>query len=432
MGGIARLVGELLEQLDLREVTLGMSDWGGGLLLVGSEWEERIGRLVICSCEAFENVPPKGAARLLPYIARVPGGMVVAVAPFRFDSLRRLPMTYGPLSRRKVPREVMDRWFGPVTSSREIRRDLGKYVRSAHRGRRELLAACERLESFARPALVVSATEDKLMVRDHGRRLAEILPKGRLVEVEDSYTLIPEDQPELLGRVMRGVLGGGGERDLRVGSEGARVSRADALEATGGEDLEQAGDPAAGTAAQNEEAGEGEREGDGGAAAGEQEGGGDEGEADGAAGEVAAQGGGRGEGLAGGSRSDMAVLACDGVAVVGGLPLLSYLSGGLLGVESGTEVRAGAMEAGLHRGAAEAEGLGGGGAGEALDVAEDEDGALVGGKGGDCVDDALRLERIVDAIAALSPDQRAVLSSATSRASPAPPPPRPSASAAPR
>ena len=115
-------------------------------------------------------------------------------------------MTYGPLSRRKVPREVMDRWFGPVTSSREIRRDLGKYVRSAHRGRRELLAACERLESFARPALVVWATEDKLMVRDHGRRLAEILPKGRLVEVEDSYTLIPEDQPELLGRVMREFL----------------------------------------------------------------------------------------------------------------------------------------------------------------------------------------------------------------------------------
>jgi pimeloyl-ACP methyl ester carboxylesterase len=206
MGGVARIVGELLERLDLREVTLGMSDWGGGLLLVGSEWEERIGRLVICSCEAFENVPPKGAARLLPYLARVPGGMAAAVAPFRFDGLRRLPLTYGPLSRKKVPREVMDRWFGPVTSSGEIRRDLGKYVRSAHEGRRELLAACGRLGSFEGPALVVWAREDKLMPRDHGRRLAELLPRGRLVEVDDSYTLIPQDQPELLGRLMREFL----------------------------------------------------------------------------------------------------------------------------------------------------------------------------------------------------------------------------------
>jgi pimeloyl-ACP methyl ester carboxylesterase len=206
MGGVARIVGELLERLDLREVTLGMSDWGGGLLLVGSEWEERIGGLVICSCEAFENVPPKGAARLLPYLARVPGGMAAAVAPFRFDGLRRLPLTYGPLSRKKVPREVMDRWFGPVTSSREIRRDLGKYVRSAHQGRRELLAACGRLGSFEGPALVMWAREDKLMPRDHGRRLAELLPRGRLVEVDDSYTLIPQDQPELLGRLMREFL----------------------------------------------------------------------------------------------------------------------------------------------------------------------------------------------------------------------------------
>ncbi len=209
MGGIAALLGEFLERLDLEEVTLVMSDWGGPQLLVGGAREARIARLVLCSCEAFENVPPKGAARLLPYIARVPGGIFAAVMPFRVDRLRRLPMTYGHMSKRPVPREVMDRWFGPVTSQREIRRDLGRYVRSAAQGRRELLAAAEALRCFERPALVVWASEDRLMPIEHGARLADLLPRGRLVEVSDSYTLISEDQPAELISHLRGFLAEG-------------------------------------------------------------------------------------------------------------------------------------------------------------------------------------------------------------------------------
>jgi pimeloyl-ACP methyl ester carboxylesterase len=41
------------------------------------------------------------------------------------------------------------------------------------------------------------------MPPDHGRRLAELLPQGRLVELPDSYTLIPLDQPAQLARAIR-------------------------------------------------------------------------------------------------------------------------------------------------------------------------------------------------------------------------------------
>jgi pimeloyl-ACP methyl ester carboxylesterase len=203
MRGIAGLVGELMAELDLREVTLAMNDWGGGQLLVGGEHDGRIARLALCSCEAFDNVPPKGAARLLPHLARVPGGVTAALMPLRFDALRRLPMTYGPLSKTRVPREVMDRWFGPFVSQREIRRDLRKYVIGAAQGRRDLLAAADALRGFDRPALVAWAGEDRLMPREHGGRLAQLLPQGQLVEIPDSYTLIPEDQPALLAAHLR-------------------------------------------------------------------------------------------------------------------------------------------------------------------------------------------------------------------------------------
>jgi pimeloyl-ACP methyl ester carboxylesterase len=205
MRGMAEILGEFIEALDLREITLAMSDWGGPMLLVGGPRDERLARLVVCSCEAFDNVPPKGPARLLPYLARIPGGLDAALFPFRVDRLRRLPITYGLLSKRPVPREVMDRWFGPIRE-REIRRDLRKYVRSAPQGRRDLVEAADALATFDRPALIAWAGEDRMMPAEHGRRLAELQPQGRLVEIADSYTLIPEDQPAVLATHIREFL----------------------------------------------------------------------------------------------------------------------------------------------------------------------------------------------------------------------------------
>ncbi len=206
MRGVAEILGELLERLDLREVTLAMNDWGGPQLLIGGRYDERIARLALCSCEAFANVPPQGSARMLPYIARVPGGITAALLPFRFDRLRRLPMTYGPLSKRPVPREIMDGWFEAALAQRDVRRDLRKYVLSVAQARRDLLAAAEELRSFERPALVAWASEDRLMPAEHGRQLAALLPLGQLVEIADSYTLIPEDQPAVLAASLRELM----------------------------------------------------------------------------------------------------------------------------------------------------------------------------------------------------------------------------------
>ena len=45
------------------------------------------------------------------------------------------------------------------------------------------------------------------MPPEHGRRLAELLPHGRLVEIADSYTLIPLDQPAQLAAAISGFAG---------------------------------------------------------------------------------------------------------------------------------------------------------------------------------------------------------------------------------
>jgi pimeloyl-ACP methyl ester carboxylesterase len=200
--GIARLVAEFLEGLDLRGVTLVGNDWGGAQLLVSEGLDGRVGRLVLASCEAFDNYPPGLPGRAVAQAASVPGGIYLAFQLLRVRPLRRLPILWGWMSKRPVPDEVMDRWFRSLQTRKEIRRDLRKYATSVP-SEEVLLGWSERLRSFDRPALVVWAAEDRVMPSEHGRRLAEMLPKGRLVEIPDSYTLIPEDQPVELARAIR-------------------------------------------------------------------------------------------------------------------------------------------------------------------------------------------------------------------------------------
>jgi pimeloyl-ACP methyl ester carboxylesterase len=85
----------------------------------------------------------------------------------------------------------------------EIRRDTVRVLRAVAAEPRLLVEAAELLPGFGRPALIVWASQDKVMPLDHGHRLAELLPQGRLVEIADSYTLVALDQPVELARAIR-------------------------------------------------------------------------------------------------------------------------------------------------------------------------------------------------------------------------------------
>ncbi|MFJ7155918.1 alpha/beta fold hydrolase [Streptomyces sp. NPDC101118] len=198
--GMARILGEFIEALGLDDVTLVLNDWGGGQFLVSQGRAQRIARLVLVACEAFDNFPP-GPAKAMARVTRIPGSVWVLTRLMRLPAVRHHPGGYGGMSLRGIPDDVLDDWFAPATHSRAIRRDFAKFATGAP-GRRTLLAWSERLREFDRPVLVVWATEDRLMPRDHGRRLAELYPQGRLVEIEDSSTLVPEDQPERLAEVL--------------------------------------------------------------------------------------------------------------------------------------------------------------------------------------------------------------------------------------
>lgn len=197
MRGQAAILGEFIAALDLRDVTLVENDTAMAQVLCAGGCD-RVGRLVITSCEAFDNYPPGLPGKAIALAAKLPGGLFVAIQQLRLHWFRRSPLGFGRMAKIPIPHDELDRWLQPLQTQREIRRDLAKYV--GHLDRNVLIEAAEGLREFERPALVIWAREDRVMPPEHGRRLAELLPRGRLVELDDCYTLIPLDQPGALAR----------------------------------------------------------------------------------------------------------------------------------------------------------------------------------------------------------------------------------------
>jgi pimeloyl-ACP methyl ester carboxylesterase len=136
--------------------------------------------------------------KALPPLARVPGSMRLLAALLRVRVLQRLPMVFGWVTKRPIPPEVVKSYVWPPGRSAGVRRDLRKLLRGVHP--RHTLAAAEKLRDFGRPVLLLWGSEEKLFPIRLARRLAALLPDARLVEVEDTYTFISEDRPDVVVR----------------------------------------------------------------------------------------------------------------------------------------------------------------------------------------------------------------------------------------
>jgi len=201
--GIAKLVTEFLDRLGLDDVTLAGNDTGGAVVqLLAADGAPRAGRVVLASCDAFDNFPPGLTGRTLALTSKLPPALFgLVMQQMRLRPLRRLPVAFGWLTRRGDAATA--RWIKPVLTQPDIRRETVRMLRAMFADKRLLLRAAESLPAFDRPALVVWAAGDRVMPPEHGRRLAGLLADARLREIPGSYTLIPLDPPAQLAEAIR-------------------------------------------------------------------------------------------------------------------------------------------------------------------------------------------------------------------------------------
>ena len=202
--GLARILAGFLDALDLQDVTIVANDTGGAISqwLVGHHGE-RVGRLVLTSCDAFDKYPPD-PQRILAAMARPRLLFWVLAKAMRFRWAQRLSIAYGDTTKEPIDPAVMEANTLGIRTLPWVRADLRRILQAVDDD--HMFRAAEGLASFDKPALVVWGADDVLFPPVYGRLLAELLPQGRYAEIPDCMTFVPEEQPEKLVELIAGFL----------------------------------------------------------------------------------------------------------------------------------------------------------------------------------------------------------------------------------
>ncbi|MCV7259154.1 alpha/beta fold hydrolase [Mycobacterium shimoidei] len=191
--GVATLVNETIAALDLSDVTLVGSDTGGGICqLVIDAYPERIGRLVLTNCDAFDKCPP------FPFdivfaLLRGPVSIKALFGQLRLRALRHSPLGFGLLINRPDP-DLTAAWLQPCLADSRICRDLAALLRRV--ATTDLTDVATRLPQFNKPVTLVWGQRDRCFTPSLGRRLADLFSNSKLIEVADAKTFVSLDDPD--------------------------------------------------------------------------------------------------------------------------------------------------------------------------------------------------------------------------------------------
>jgi pimeloyl-ACP methyl ester carboxylesterase len=190
--GMVDIVADILDALDLADVTLVVTDWGGALFLTDVGRDKRVARLVICPSEAFDNFPPGFPGKVAWLASRNPLTVSLAMRQLKLGWLRRQWLMFGQMAKKPVPQDIVDDWMSAGLADRRIRQDLVKYCRTKF-DKAELIRATKRLADFDGDVLMLWS-HNPVMPDDHATRLAD-LTGGTLRYIDDANVLVMLDQP---------------------------------------------------------------------------------------------------------------------------------------------------------------------------------------------------------------------------------------------
>jgi pimeloyl-ACP methyl ester carboxylesterase len=195
--GMVEIVADFLDALDLADVTLVVTDWGGPLFLTDLGRDKRVARLVICPSEAFDNFPPGFPGKVAWLASRNTVTVSLAMRQLRIGWLRKQWLMFGQMAKKPVPQDIVDEWMAAGLADPRIRHDLVKYCRTKF-VKADLIRATKRLADFDGDVLVLWS-HNPVMPDDHATQLAD-LTGAKLRYVDDANVLVMLDQPEQTAR----------------------------------------------------------------------------------------------------------------------------------------------------------------------------------------------------------------------------------------
>jgi pimeloyl-ACP methyl ester carboxylesterase len=190
-GGVATMIRDFIDALGLLDVTLVGNDTGGGLCqLVIDAYPDRVGRLVLTNCDAFDKFPPFPFTFVFALL-RGPITIKVLFEQMRLKPLRHSPFGFGLLVHPDP--HLTASWLEPARTDVRIRRDLARLLRNV--AKTDLVDVSTRLPRFTKPVTLVWGQRDRAFTPSLGRRLAALFPNSTLIEVPDARTFVSLDNP---------------------------------------------------------------------------------------------------------------------------------------------------------------------------------------------------------------------------------------------
>jgi haloalkane dehalogenase len=185
-------VARLLRELDLRDVTLVVQDWGGPVgFRVAVENPERIARLVVMNTGIGARAPGEEWLRFQAFMRRV-GTEIVPGQLVRLSLVQ--PTTDEVIAGYDAPFPVPESRLGVVAFPELVA------TSSDHPSAAGMLAVREQLRRFDRPALVLFSDSDPIFSRRAAEVMADLLPNAELdPPVEGAGHFLQEDQGSWLG-----------------------------------------------------------------------------------------------------------------------------------------------------------------------------------------------------------------------------------------
>ncbi len=217
--GLARLLVDVLDALGVDRVHVVGVDTGGALTqLLMAHHRDRVDRVVLTACDAYDQFPPTTPLALLlrPLLRRAP--LALGAAGLRLRRVRRM-LVPRSVTHRGVDDAVLRQWTVPLRDPR-IRRDVSAAFATMHS--RYTLAAAEANRDFPRPVLVAWGDDDRVFPRRLAEQLATDLPHARLVTIDDCAAFAAIDQPQVLATLVHEHLTADVRPEPRVGDRTAR------------------------------------------------------------------------------------------------------------------------------------------------------------------------------------------------------------------
>jgi pimeloyl-ACP methyl ester carboxylesterase len=189
--GVAVMIRDFIDALGLTNVTLVGNDTGGGLCqLVIDAYPDRVRRLVLTNCDAFDKFPPFPFNAVFALL-RGPVSIKLLFEQMRIKALRHSPLGFGLLVHPDPA--LTASWLEPARTDVRIRRDLARLLRNV--AKTDLTDVATRLPRFTKPVTLVWGQRDRAFTPSLGRRLAALFPNSTLIEVPDARTFVSLDNP---------------------------------------------------------------------------------------------------------------------------------------------------------------------------------------------------------------------------------------------